>query len=54
MMMMIACITIKNGLIPWIEGLCAQIYHFRFEIVGGFAIFAFLFGKKKFVQEKCS
>jgi len=32
LMMMIAFITIKSGLVPLIEGLCAQIY-FRFEIL---------------------
>jgi len=31
LMMMIAFITIKNSLVPLIEGLCAQIY-LRFEI----------------------
>jgi len=35
MMMMIVFITIKSGLEPLIEGLCAQIYYFRFEIIGG-------------------
>ena len=34
-MMMIACITIKSGLVPLIEGLCGQILYFRFEIIGG-------------------
>jgi len=29
MMMMIACITINSGLVPLIEGLCAQIYCLR-------------------------
>jgi len=38
MMMMIAFITIKSGLVPSIEGLYAQIYCFRFEIIGGFLI----------------
>ena len=33
MMMMIAFITINSGLIPLIEGLCAQILYFRFEII---------------------
>jgi len=34
-MMMIAFVTIKSGLVPLIEGLCDQIYSFRFEIIGG-------------------
>ena len=52
--MMIAFITIESGLVPLIEGLCAQIYYFRFEIIGGFAFtcFVFLFRKKKYVKEK--
>ena len=33
-MMMIAFVTIKSSLVPLIEGLCVQIYHFRFEIIG--------------------
>jgi len=33
MMMMIPVITINSGLVPSIEGLCAQIYYFRFEII---------------------
>jgi len=28
-------ITINSGLVPFIEGLCAQILYFRFEIIGG-------------------
>jgi len=48
MMMIIASITIKNSL-----GLCAQIYYFKLEIIGGFAFpFAFLFRTKKCVEEK--
>ena len=31
-MMMIALITINSGLVPLIEGLCAQILYLRFEI----------------------
>ena len=38
--MMIAFITIKSGLVPLIEGRCAQIY-FRFEIIGGFVFTSF-------------
>jgi len=53
MMMIIASITIKNSLAPLIEGLCAQIYYFKLEIIGGFAFpFAFLFRTKKCVEEK--
>jgi len=32
-MMMIVFITLKNVLVPLIEGTCAQIYHFGFEII---------------------
>jgi len=55
MMMMIAFITITSGLVPLIEGLCAQIY-FRSKIISGFAFtfFAFPFRKKKYVKEKSS
>ena len=35
MMMMIAFITINSGVVPLIEGLCAQILFFRIEIIGG-------------------
>jgi len=34
-MMMIAVIIINGGLVFLIEGLCAQISYFRFEIIGG-------------------
>ena len=55
-MMMIAFTTIKSGSVPLIEGLSAQICHFRFEIIGGFAFtsFAFLLRKKKHVKEESS
>jgi len=33
--MIIAFITIKNGLVSLREGVCAQILYFRFEIIGG-------------------
>jgi len=33
--MMIAFITTNSGLVLLIEGLCAQILYFRFEIIGG-------------------
>jgi len=35
MMMMIAFITINSGLVRLIEGLCAEILYYRFEIIGG-------------------
>jgi hypothetical protein len=35
MMMMIAFSTTNSGLVPLIEGLCAQILYFRFGIIGG-------------------
>jgi len=56
LVMMIAFITIKSGLVPLIEGLCTEIYYFRFEIISGFAFtsFAFLFRRKKYVKEKSS
>jgi len=55
-MMMMALITIKGGLVPLIEGLCAQILNFRFEIIGDFAftLFAFFFRKEKYAQENSS
>jgi len=37
-MMMLALKTINSGLVPLIEGLCAQICYFRFEIIGGLNI----------------
>jgi len=33
--MMIAFIIIKSGLVPLIEGLSAEIFYFRHEIIGG-------------------
>jgi len=55
-MMMIAFIAIKSGLVPLIEGLCAQILYFRFDIIFGFALqsFVFLFRQKKYVEGKSS
>jgi len=55
-MMMIAFIILNSGVVPLIEGLCAQILYFRFEIIGGLRshIFAFLFRKKKYVKGKRS
>ena len=45
---MIAFITVKSGLVPLIEGLCAQISYFRFEIIGGLRSHLVLF----FVERK--
>jgi len=47
LMMMIAFITIKGGLVTIIEGLCAQICNFRFEIPGGFRSHHWLFFFRK-------
>jgi len=56
MIMMIAFITIKGGLVPWWLRVYALKIYFRFEIIGAFAFtsFAFLFRKKMFVKEKRS
>ena len=53
-MRMIAFITMNSGLVPLIEGLCAQILYFRFEIIGGLRshLLLFFFGRKKYVKEK--
>jgi len=53
-MIMIAFITIESGLVPLIEGPCAQIYYFRFEIIGGLRshLLIFRFRKKKYVEKK--
>jgi len=40
---MIAFITIQSGLVPLIEGLCAQIDYFRFKIIGGLRSHLLLF-----------
>jgi len=54
MMMMIAFITINSGLGPLIEGLCAQILYFRFEIIGGLRLLLllFFFERKNMLKEK--
>ena len=51
---MIVFITINSGLVPLIEGLCAQIYYLRFEIIGGLRSHLLLFfsGRKKMLKEK--
>ena len=53
-MTMIAFITIKSGLVTLIEGLCAQIYYFRFEIISGLRphLLLFFFGWKKMLKKK--
>jgi len=47
MMKIIAFITINSGLVPFIEGLCAQILYFRFEIIVGVhsRLLHFFFGR---------
>jgi len=40
--MMIDFITIQSGVVPLVEGLRTQI-HFKFEIIGGFALTSFAF-----------
>jgi len=54
MMMMIAFITINSGLVPLIEGLCAQILYFRFEIISSSRshLWLFFFGRKNILKEK--
>jgi len=54
MMMMIAFITINSGLVPLIEGLCAQIYYLRFEIIAGLHshLLLFLIGRKNMLKNK--
>jgi hypothetical protein len=53
-MMMIAFITINSGLVPLIEGLCAQILYFRIEIIGGLRshLLLFFFGRKYMSKKK--
>ena len=46
-MMMIAFITMNSGLVPLIEGLCAQILYFRFQIIGGLRSRLLLFFSKE-------
>jgi len=47
-MMMIAFIPMNSGLVPLIEGLCAQILYFKFEILVGLRshLLLFFFGRK--------
>ena len=53
-MMMIAFITISSGLVPLIEGLCAQIYYLRFESIGSLRshLLLFFFGMKNMLIKK--
>ena len=53
-MMMIAFITINSTLVPLIEGLCAQILYFRFEIIGGLRshLLHFFFERKTMLKKK--
>jgi len=54
MMTMIAFITINSGLVLLIEGLCAQILYFRFDIIGGLRshLLLFFFGRKNMLKKK--
>jgi len=53
MMMLIALVTINSGLVPLIEGLCAQILFFRFDIIRGLRSHLLLsFSKEKVCQRK--
>jgi len=58
LMMMIAFITIQSGLVPLIEGLCAQIDYFRFQvkIIGGLRSHLLLFfcERKNMLEKKSS
>jgi len=53
-MMMIAFITTNSGLVPLIEGLCAQILCFIFEIIGGLRLHLlfFFFGRTNILKKK--
>jgi len=53
-MMMIAFVTTNSGLVPLIEGLCAQILYSRFEIIGGLRshLLLFFFGRKCLLKKK--
>ena len=54
LMMMIAFITVNSGLVPLMEGLCAQILYFRPEIIGGLRshLLLFFFGRKNVLKKK--
>jgi len=51
-MMMIAFIIIRSGLVPLIEGLCAQILSFGFEIISG--LHSHLVERKNMLKKKSS
>jgi len=53
-MMMIAFITTNSGLVPLIEGLCAQIIYFRSEIFAGLRshLLLFFFGIRNTFKKK--
>jgi len=53
-MMMIAFIIINSGLVLLIEGLCAQISYFGFEIIGGLPsnLFLCFFERRKCKRNK--
>jgi len=55
-MMMIAFITIKSSLVPLIEGLCAQIWELKFEIISDLRSHLLLFfsGRKNMLKKKNS
>jgi len=55
-MMMMAFITIKSGLVPLIEGLCAEIYYFRFEFISGLRsnLSLFFFERNNMLKKKSS
>jgi len=55
-MMMIAFTTINSGLVPLIEGLCAQNYYCTFEIINSLCIhlLLFFFERENMLKEKCS
>jgi hypothetical protein len=54
MMMMIAFITMNSGLVPLIEGLCAQMLFSRFEILCGLRshLLLFFFERKNMSEKK--
>jgi len=55
-MMVVAVINIKSGLVPLIEGLCAQILYFRFEIIGELhsQLLLFFVKRKNMLETKSS
>jgi len=52
--MIIAFITTNSGLVPLIEGLCAQILYFRCEIISGLRSHLLLFfvGRENMFKKK--